>query len=200
MQGKEKEAYERLGWYVDVFGHENFFIELQEHSIPELVQVNKTLVPWADKFGLQLVATNDVHYVREAGWRPARRAALRADGRHRSAHAEPHAHERRLLFPQEPRSRWKRPSAPSSTCRASAFDNTRAHRRDVRGGPGRPDLSPARPAHPRRLHLRNLSAPADRRGVACGSTATAPTIRCGARAQRTRAARSSTRWASTSTS
>ena len=64
-QGKEKEAYERLGWYVEVFGRENFFIELQEHSIGELVQVNKTLVPWADKFGLQLVATNDVHYVRE---------------------------------------------------------------------------------------------------------------------------------------
>ncbi len=64
-QGKEKEAYERLGWYVDIFGKENFFIELQEHSISELVQVNKILVPWADKFGLQLVATNDVHYVRE---------------------------------------------------------------------------------------------------------------------------------------
>lgn len=65
MQGKEKEAYDRLGWYVDVFGKENFFIEVQEHSIPELVEVNKTLVPWADKFGVQLVATNDVHYVGE---------------------------------------------------------------------------------------------------------------------------------------
>jgi DNA polymerase-3 subunit alpha len=65
MQGKEREAYERLGWYVDIFGKENFFIELQEHSIPELVQVNKILVPWAEKFGLNLVATNDVHYVRE---------------------------------------------------------------------------------------------------------------------------------------
>ena len=64
-QGKEKEAYDRLGWYVEVFGRENFAIELQEHSIPELITVNKTLVPWADKFGLQLVATNDVHYVRE---------------------------------------------------------------------------------------------------------------------------------------
>ncbi len=64
-QGKEREAYERLGWYVDVFGKENFFIELQEHSIPELVQVNKILVPWAEKFGLNLVPTNDVHYVRE---------------------------------------------------------------------------------------------------------------------------------------
>jgi DNA polymerase-3 subunit alpha len=70
MLGKEQEAYQRLGWYIDVFGKENFFIELQEHSIDELVQVNKTLVPWADKFGLQLVATNDVHYVREADGGP----------------------------------------------------------------------------------------------------------------------------------
>ncbi|MCC6169757.1 MAG: DNA polymerase III subunit alpha [Caldilineaceae bacterium] len=64
-QGKEKEAYDRLGWYVETFGKENFFIELQEHSVPELVTVNKTLVPWAEKFGLGLVVTNDVHYVRE---------------------------------------------------------------------------------------------------------------------------------------
>jgi DNA polymerase III subunit alpha len=70
MQGKEKEAYERLGWYVDLFGKENFFIELQEHSIDELKEVNKTLVPWADKFGLQLLVTNDVHYVREADSTP----------------------------------------------------------------------------------------------------------------------------------
>ncbi|HRJ43212.1 MAG TPA: DNA polymerase III subunit alpha, partial [Caldilineaceae bacterium] len=70
MQGREKEAYERLGWYVDLFGKENFFIELQEHSIPELVDVNKVLVPWADKFGLGLLATNDVHYVAEADGSP----------------------------------------------------------------------------------------------------------------------------------
>jgi len=69
-QGREREAYERLGWYVDIFGKENFFIELQEHSIPELVQVNKTLAPWAEKFGLHLVATNDVHYVREQDGSP----------------------------------------------------------------------------------------------------------------------------------
>lgn len=63
-QGKEKEAYERLGWYVDVFGKENFFIELQEHSIDELIPVNKKLVEFAGKFDLQLLATNDVHYVK----------------------------------------------------------------------------------------------------------------------------------------
>ncbi|MBX3016089.1 MAG: DNA polymerase III subunit alpha [Caldilineaceae bacterium] len=66
MQGKEQEAYERFGWYVDVFGKENFYIELQEHSIPELIPVNKALAPWAEKFGVGLLATNDVHYVKEA--------------------------------------------------------------------------------------------------------------------------------------
>ncbi len=64
-QGKEKEAYERLGWYKDVFGKENFFIEVQEHNIPELQEVNRTLIPWADKFDLDLLVTNDVHYVSE---------------------------------------------------------------------------------------------------------------------------------------
>ncbi|MCE7985898.1 MAG: DNA polymerase III subunit alpha [Caldilinea sp. CFX5] len=66
MQGKEQEAYDRFGWYVDVFGKENFYIELQEHSIPELIPVNKSLVPWSEKFGIGLLATNDVHYVKEA--------------------------------------------------------------------------------------------------------------------------------------
>lgn len=70
MQGKEREAYERLGWYAEVFGKENFFIELQEHTIPELIEVNKVLVPWADKFGLRLLATNDVHYVKESDASP----------------------------------------------------------------------------------------------------------------------------------
>ena len=70
MKGKEREARERLGWYVDVFGKENFFVELQEHTIPELAQVNKTLVPWAEQFGLGMLVTNDVHYVSESDASP----------------------------------------------------------------------------------------------------------------------------------
>ena len=70
MQGKEREAYERLGWYADVFGKENFFIEVQEHNIPELQRVNRTLIPWAGKFGLDLLVTNDVHYVSESDASP----------------------------------------------------------------------------------------------------------------------------------
>jgi len=69
-QGKEQEAYDRLGWYVETFGKENFFIELQEHSIPELIPVNRQLVDFSQKFGIGMVVTNDVHYVREEDGSP----------------------------------------------------------------------------------------------------------------------------------
>ncbi len=58
-----KLALERLQWYVDVFGKERFFIELQEHDIPALREVNKTLLDWASRYEVGLVVTNDVHYV-----------------------------------------------------------------------------------------------------------------------------------------
>ncbi len=64
-QGKEEEAYDRLGWYIDVFGKENFFLELQPHEIADQINVNKVLAPWSEKFGVKLIATNDVHYVHE---------------------------------------------------------------------------------------------------------------------------------------
>src|ERR1019366_7920760 len=47
-------------------GADNFYLELQHHGIPEQVQVNRHLIPWAKEFGLKLVATNDVHYVEKA--------------------------------------------------------------------------------------------------------------------------------------
>ncbi len=63
-RGQEEEAARRLEWYLEVFGRERFFVELQHHDIPELHAVNRTLVAWARKYDLRLVATNDVHYVR----------------------------------------------------------------------------------------------------------------------------------------
>jgi len=60
---QEEKAMERLEWYLDVFGRERFFIELQEHSIPELTRINKTLFAWSKKYNLDLLVTNDVHYV-----------------------------------------------------------------------------------------------------------------------------------------
>ncbi len=63
-RGKEQEAIEAIHWYRDVFGPENFFLELQSHNIPWLDQLNRKLIEFSRRFGIPLVATNDVHYVR----------------------------------------------------------------------------------------------------------------------------------------
>ena len=60
--GKLDKAHELMAWYVDVFGRERFFVELQEHSIPELTEVNKVLFDMASRYDLRFLATNDVHY------------------------------------------------------------------------------------------------------------------------------------------
>ena len=60
---QEAKALERLQWYLDVFGRERFYVELQEHNIPELSRINKTLFEWSKQHDLGLLVTNDVHYV-----------------------------------------------------------------------------------------------------------------------------------------
>ena len=66
LKGREDKAEERLLWYLDVFTREHFFIELQQHQIPALAGVNRSLLRLARKHQVKLVATNDVHYVRQA--------------------------------------------------------------------------------------------------------------------------------------
>ncbi len=56
-------ARDSLDWFKQVFGKDNFYLELQNHGIPEQAAVNKLLVPWAKEFDLKLIATNDVHYI-----------------------------------------------------------------------------------------------------------------------------------------
>jgi DNA polymerase-3 subunit alpha len=58
-----EKALERLQWYIDVFGRDRFFVELQEHSIPALTEINRTLFQWSGQHNLGLLVTNDVHYV-----------------------------------------------------------------------------------------------------------------------------------------
>ena len=48
--------------YIDIFGKDNFFIELQKHGIPEEDKATKGLVRLAEKYGVGLVLTNDSHY------------------------------------------------------------------------------------------------------------------------------------------
>src|SRR6478735_2414176 len=56
-------ARDTIDWFKQTLGPENFYLELQNHGIPEQAKVNRSLIPWAKEFGLKLVATNDVHYV-----------------------------------------------------------------------------------------------------------------------------------------
>lgn len=49
--------------YIDIFGKENFFLEVQNHFMPEDRIVNTQLALFAKEYGLGLVATNDSHYI-----------------------------------------------------------------------------------------------------------------------------------------
>ncbi len=71
-RGNMKLAHELMGEYLDIFGLERLFIELQEHHIPELTAINKKLVQMAPRYGLEnnFLATNDVHYTRAEDAKP----------------------------------------------------------------------------------------------------------------------------------
>jgi DNA polymerase-3 subunit alpha len=59
-------AREAIDWFKQTLGADNFYLELQNHGIPEQAKVNQHLIPWSKEFGLKLVATNDVHYVEKS--------------------------------------------------------------------------------------------------------------------------------------
>lgn len=62
-QGRMEAAKKQLDWYYEVFGPENFYLELQSHDIKELETINKNLVDLGRRYDARFVATNDVHYV-----------------------------------------------------------------------------------------------------------------------------------------
>lgn len=62
LAGDEENALSTIYWYLDVFGKENFYLELMEVGIPEQTKINRILIEIARKNGLKLVATNDCHY------------------------------------------------------------------------------------------------------------------------------------------
>ena len=51
--------------YIDVFGKDNYFIEIQDHGLREQKQTNPLLIKLAKELGVGIVATNDVHYVNQ---------------------------------------------------------------------------------------------------------------------------------------
>jgi len=63
MNGQTDLARERIDDYVQIFGRDHFYLELQQHEIEDLKPVNQWLIETAKRDNLRLVATADVHYV-----------------------------------------------------------------------------------------------------------------------------------------
>ena len=61
-KGMYEEAKDRALEYQEIFGKGNYFLELQDHGIPDQQLVNQQLMKLSQETGIELVATNDVHY------------------------------------------------------------------------------------------------------------------------------------------
>ena len=62
QRGLYEEACKSALHYQEIFGKGNYFLELQDHGIPEQGFVNQQLIRMSNELGIELVATNDIHY------------------------------------------------------------------------------------------------------------------------------------------
>lgn len=64
LSGGEEKARAVVQEYLEIFDRNHLFLELQNHDLPQEARVRRGLHKLAEEFGLRLVATNDLHYVR----------------------------------------------------------------------------------------------------------------------------------------
>ncbi len=63
LSNNYEEAKRRAEEFIEIFGRDRYFIEIQDHGILEQQKLNRELIALAEELDLSLVATNDVHYV-----------------------------------------------------------------------------------------------------------------------------------------
>ena len=162
--GQEDKALERLHWYRDIFGPERWYVEFQEHDIAELTQVNKQLFAFASRYDMPMVVTNDAHYVYEKDADPhdvllcVQTSALLSDPKRLRYDG--------TSFFLKNLEQMRQTFLPLADLPDSAFTNTIKIAEMCNADPEDDALPPAGHRHPRRLHLRDLSAPPDRGGTA----------------------------------
>lgn len=61
-----EKAEELVQEYIDIFGKDNYFLEIQDHGMPEEKKANVVLAELAKKYEIGLVATNDLHYTKQS--------------------------------------------------------------------------------------------------------------------------------------
>jgi DNA polymerase-3 subunit alpha len=66
LAGQMEEAAKAAREYTDIFGKENFFLELQTHGLPDQVKANQALRELSGSLDIPLVVTNDVHYMEKS--------------------------------------------------------------------------------------------------------------------------------------
>ena len=64
-ENKEKAAHQAARKYKQIFGRENFYLELQDHKLREEKMVNSKIITLAKDLSLPLVVTNDIHYANQ---------------------------------------------------------------------------------------------------------------------------------------
>lgn len=65
LNGDMYEARKVIEFYINTFGKDNYFLEIQNHGLPEEAAVRPVLASLAKEYGLGLVATNDFHYTKK---------------------------------------------------------------------------------------------------------------------------------------
>ncbi|HTO02161.1 MAG TPA: DNA polymerase III subunit alpha, partial [Opitutus sp.] len=63
LHDREEEARQACGRFVEIFGRENYFVEIQDHGISEQRKIIPGLLKLAEEFQLKVICSNDVHYV-----------------------------------------------------------------------------------------------------------------------------------------
>lgn len=63
LQNQTGEAARRAGFYAELLGRGNFYLELQDHGIPEQRRVNRGILELSRTLDLPVIATNDMHYI-----------------------------------------------------------------------------------------------------------------------------------------
>src|SRR5687767_1127262 len=66
LNDNPEEAVRRMNWYYDVFGPDRFFVELQQHNIKEITDLNRKLMEMGARYSAKYIATNDVHYINQS--------------------------------------------------------------------------------------------------------------------------------------
>jgi len=62
MNGQEEEAERRTDWFIETFGRERFYLEVQPEDQKEQAVLNQKLYEWSKKKNISLVAAGDCHY------------------------------------------------------------------------------------------------------------------------------------------